>query len=65
MKFDTAELTRLRQARGMTQRQLATAVGLNPSAISRIERGDRDPPATTCARLAKALGVPMEQLVHE
>jgi transcriptional regulator with XRE-family HTH domain len=43
MKFDTAELTRLREARGMTQRQLAAAIGVNQSAISRIERGDRDP----------------------
>ena len=65
MKFDASEVTRLRKARGMTQRQLAAAVGVTPSAISRIEKCDRDPLATTCARLAKVFDVPIEHLVHE
>ena len=65
MRFDATELKRLRESRGMTQRQLAAQIGANASAISRIEKGDRDPLATTAARLARVFDVPIERLVHE
>jgi transcriptional regulator with XRE-family HTH domain len=49
-------LRRLRQARGMSQRALARAVGLNPTLINRSEAGDRPPqgPAEVAA-IAQAL----------
>ena len=65
MIFDGPEVKRLRESRGMTQRQLAALIGANASAICRIEKGDRDPLATTAARLARVFGVPIEHLVHE
>jgi DNA-binding XRE family transcriptional regulator len=40
-------------------------IGATASAICRIEKGDRDPLATTAARLARVFDVPIEHLVHE
>jgi DNA-binding XRE family transcriptional regulator len=65
IRFDWAEARRLREVRGWTQKQLADAVRLNASTISRIETGERQPLAVTCALLARAFDVPIDQLLHE
>lgn len=50
-----ASVRRLRQERGLTQAELAHAVGLGPVQISRIERGVQEPRFATIERLAEAL----------
>jgi transcriptional regulator with XRE-family HTH domain len=47
---------RLREARGLTQEKLAEKANLDPTYISGIERGVRNPGIKNVARLAKALG---------
>jgi transcriptional regulator with XRE-family HTH domain len=56
VKFDPTALTRLREERSMTRRELAAAAGVDPATITRLERGDRDPRAITVAVIAIALG---------
>jgi transcriptional regulator with XRE-family HTH domain len=56
MRFDPEALTRLREERGWTRRELAAAAGVDPATITRLERGDRDPRAITVALIAIALG---------
>jgi len=51
------QLIELRQARKLSQRELAHRTGIAQAEISKIERGETDPRATTLARLARALGV--------
>jgi transcriptional regulator with XRE-family HTH domain len=51
-----------RTNRGLSQEDLAKKVGLSPSYISLIEKGDRDPAVSTVEKLATALGVPMSLL---
>jgi transcriptional regulator with XRE-family HTH domain len=68
MFFDGHALRRLRESRGMTQRELADAVGLDPATISRIETADRDPKAVTVARIAQQLELDigdLEVLLHD
>lgn len=53
---------RLRDASGFTQERLADKADLDPTYISGIERGVRNPTLLIIVRLAKALGVPLSEL---
>jgi transcriptional regulator with XRE-family HTH domain len=58
---------RVREARqllGMTQRQLGNAVGLDASAISRLEQGSRAIRLGEAARISKALKADIRQLLY-
>ncbi len=52
----------LRQAQGLTQRELAEAADTNETWISHIESGRTNPAWGTVARLAAALQVPVSEL---
>lgn len=52
----------IRDARGLTVRELAAKVGVNPSTVSRIETGKRNGSLPTLAALAAALDVEPELL---
>ena len=52
-----------REHRGLTQKKLAEEVGLNPVYISQIETGNRAGSTRTLGRIAKALGVDLDDLV--
>lgn len=54
---------RLRKERGLTQEQLAEAVGVRQPRIAEVERGDANPRLLTLSRLAFALGVPVAALL--
>lgn len=59
----SARLKALREARGMTQRELAARAGLDPGHIGLMEtRPGHDPRSKTRARLAAALGVDPSEL---
>jgi transcriptional regulator with XRE-family HTH domain len=53
---------RRREARDLTQEKLAEKAGLDPTYISGIERGLRNPGIKNVARLAKALGFTTAEL---
>ena len=51
-----------RETRGLTQEKLAERASLDPTYISGIERGLRNPGIKNVARLAKALGLSTAEL---
>lgn len=51
------EIRGLREARGLSQRELAEKVGTTQSAIARLEAGNISPSLPTLDRIAEALGV--------
>ena len=53
---------RRREARELTQEKLAEKAGLDPTYISGIERGLRNPGIKNVARLARALGLTTAEL---
>ncbi|HEU4561331.1 MAG TPA: helix-turn-helix transcriptional regulator [Longimicrobium sp.] len=53
----------LRSQRGMTQAQLAAAIGVSQPRIAKIERGDANPRLITLSKLAHALGVTLSELL--
>ena len=50
------EVRELRKEHNLTQKQLAAASGIDQGEISRIERGQTNPTATTLAALLSPLG---------
>ena len=58
-----ATIRKLREAKGLTQDQLATAVGMIRNNISRIEAAKHRPTLETLEKLAKALKVSVAELV--
>ena len=56
-------LKRARKARGMSLAQVAEQCGLHPQAIARAERHGIDPRVSTAVAIAKALGMPMCELL--
>jgi transcriptional regulator with XRE-family HTH domain len=55
----------LRKAAGLTQEQLAEAIDLQPSAISRFENGSIGLSITTLLQVAHVLHVPLARLFEE
>jgi transcriptional regulator with XRE-family HTH domain len=50
---------------GMTQEQVANAIGMHATYISDIERGARNPSWEAIARLAKGMGVAVADIAAE
>jgi DNA-binding XRE family transcriptional regulator/quercetin dioxygenase-like cupin family protein len=59
-----ASLRTLRQTRGLSQTDLARLAGVTPSAVSQAERGDRGLSLETLLRLAEALNMSLDDLLH-
>lgn len=57
-----ATIRQLRRAADMTQQDLADALGVQQTVISRWERGDVKPSAAALAALASALGTTPEEI---
>ena len=56
-------LAQLRKGRGMTQVELARAIGVTQAIISKYENAAADPAASVVASLAEALGVSTDALL--
>lgn len=57
-------LRKRREAAGLTQERAGEKASLDPTYISGIERGVRNPSLLSICRLAKALGVSVSDLVE-
>lgn len=60
-----SRLRRLREAKGLTQVQLAAQAGVSVGALRCWEQGRRVPLLETAAKLAGALGVIFDELVTD
>ncbi|MFM7694217.1 MAG: helix-turn-helix domain-containing protein [Actinomycetota bacterium] len=54
------ELGGIRRERGLSQTQVAAAMGTSQSAVAKLERGESDPRISTVARFAHAVGHRLE-----
>ena len=51
------ELRRVREGKGMTQRQLGGGAGIHPNTVAKLERGEMEPSWQMVLALSKALCV--------
>ena len=58
-------LKELREARGLSQSSLAEKAGTHPDSVWKFERSMRNPSLGIATRLARALGVTLNDLVPE
>jgi transcriptional regulator with XRE-family HTH domain len=59
------ELTRQRQAAGLSQTQVAARMGTSQSAVARLEAGEADVRASTLERYAAAIGSQLSWRLQE
>jgi DNA-binding XRE family transcriptional regulator len=55
----------LRAERGLTQKQAAELAHVTPQTLIDLESGKRPPYMPTLTKIARAYGVPVEELVEE
>ena len=55
----------LREERGLTHKEAAELANVTPQTLIDLERGKRPPYMPTVTKLARAYGVPVEELVEE
>ena len=58
-------ITAARMAAGMTQAQLAQAIGVKPQQVGNWERGDRNPKLPALERIASACGCSVQDLIRK
>ena len=58
-------LVKIRTVRGMTQQQMADALGIGKRNLVRYENDQADPPLAVLKRYASAFDVPMSWIVEE
>jgi transcriptional regulator with XRE-family HTH domain len=59
-----SRIRRLRKAKDMSQAELAKRAKLTRVYVTRLEAGQQDPSLSTINALAKALGVPVTELLE-
>lgn len=59
-----SEVRRLRAESGLSQGELATAVGVSRQTINAIETGRYEPSLTLAAKLARHFGLLIEEIFH-
>ncbi len=64
MEVDVEKLTRLREDRVLSQRDLAKMAGLAQGTVWRLENGFSEAHPSTIRKLARALGVEPRELVR-
>ena len=58
-------ITSARMAAGMTQAQLAEAIGVKPQQVGNWERGERNPKLDALERIASACGCSVQDLIRK
>ncbi len=63
-RFDGAAVKRIRQARRLSQLELAGRVGASRAHVNNVERGQKQPSFPLAVRIADALDVQLEDLTE-
>jgi len=59
-----SKLKKVREAKGLSQKQVALSIDMDPSQYSKIEKGKTDPSISTIDKITKALGVTLAEFFN-
>ncbi len=59
-----ANIRKVREEKGLLQKEFSKKVGLDLAYLSNIETGKMNPTVTTIEKIAKALGVKVDELMR-
>jgi len=57
-------IKKIREQKGMLQKEVATAAGLHASNYSKIEKGEREPTIPALDKIAMLFGMTVDQIIH-
>ena len=57
-------IKKIREQKGMLQKQVATTAGLHASNYSKIEKGEREPTIQALDKIAKLFDLTVDQIIH-
>jgi transcriptional regulator with XRE-family HTH domain len=60
-----SKIKKIREAKGMTAKQVISAVDMGAAMYSRIENGKTEPSLSTLEKIAKALGVSLAEFFND
>ena len=56
------KIKKIREAKGLSQKEVAATVGMDQSQYSKIEKGKTDPTTTTLQKISGAIGVSLAEI---
>jgi transcriptional regulator with XRE-family HTH domain len=63
LKMEIGErIRKIREARGLSQKEVATIIKMDQSQYSKLEKDKTDPSVSTLVKVAKALGIELSEL---
>ena len=59
------KIKKIREAKGLSQKEVALTLSMNPSQYSKIENGKVDPQCSSIEKIANALGISLSDIFTE
>ena len=57
-------IKKIREEKGMMQKEIAAIAGMHPANYNKVEKGEREPSIDALDKVAKAFGLTVDQLIH-
>lgn len=57
-------IKKIREQKGLMQKEVATATGIHTSNYSKIEKGEREPSIEALNKIARRFGITIDDLIH-
>jgi transcriptional regulator with XRE-family HTH domain len=57
-------IKKIREEKGLMQKEVAKAAGMHPANYNKVEKGEREPSIDSLVQIAKLLGLTVDELIH-
>jgi transcriptional regulator with XRE-family HTH domain len=57
-------IKKIREQKGLMQKEIAAVAGMHPANYNKVEKGEREPSIDALDKIAKFVGLTIDQLIH-